>query len=176
MSSSAVPPAVVYSFLMGNIPCQKNFVFQVRGRRASALRPGRGESYGFKLVELVIGCMLFATVTVGFAGMWSYNARSFYHANTQLLANNLAQEMLEQARAARFEGIWTLKEQVDDEPDITFVARRNGHESVTRLSRTLEVVDNSPRPGVRRATAVVQWNHGVQNHQIRLVTYLVSTM
>lgn len=120
--------------------------------------------------------MIFATVMVGFAAMWSYNARSFYHANTQLLANNLARELIEKARAGRYDGIPMLKTEVDGAPEVTLTSKRNGTDTSITLSRGLDFREDVPLKDCREVTAIVRWVSGHQSHEIRLVTYLAKTM
>jgi Tfp pilus assembly protein PilV len=137
---------------------------------------GRAERRGVKLVELVIACMIFSTVMVSLAALWSYNGKSFHQSNTQMLANNLAREMLEKARAARYEGLPTLVAEMADAPEVSLSSRRRGQEVEIRLSRRLVFRNDTPVPGTREVTAMVQWTSGHQEHSLRLVTYLARTM
>lgn len=131
---------------------------------------------GVKLVELVIACAIYSTVMVSLAALWSYNAKTFYQSNTQMLANNIAREMIEQARAARYEGLPTLVSDMTGSPEVSLSANRGGQVVETRLRRRIEFRDNTPFTGSREVSAIVEWNSGHQQHSLRLVTYLARTM
>lgn len=59
----------------------------------------------FQVLEMVLAAMIFATVAVGFLGIFTSHAKSIHRARIQLMAQHLAKEKMADFLAAGYEGV-----------------------------------------------------------------------
>ena len=115
---------------------------------------------GFNLLEVVLAGFLFATVTSALVGVWITYARATAAGRTMLVANHLAQNVMEQQLALG----WAAEPlPPDPERRFTLVQVVGGAESPVDYFYHVDVEDTSEEGNVmalslKRITVTVEWD------------------
>jgi type II secretory pathway pseudopilin PulG len=76
---------------------------------------------GFSLLEMIIACLLFTTVSISLLGVFTHHYRAIARSRSQLLAQHLARAKMTDLAASKFDGVDLLlpnpgPEKIEDIP------------------------------------------------------------
>lgn len=68
----------------------------------------RRQVAGFSILEVLLGCILFASLVVFMANIWGVHARITAHSRTRVVASFIASQRIEDCITAGFDGVVAL--------------------------------------------------------------------
>lgn len=121
---------------------------------------------------MVMAAVLFATVSVGFLGLWAHHYYSMGRARSALVGQYLAEQMMEECIAARYQ-------LVDNKrtlgTPLTFTMRTTVRGESQDVVYEAYVDTAEPTPGMKLVTVTVAWRDKGIRRGIQYKTYLFRT-
>lgn len=126
---------------------------------------------GFNLLELVIGLMIFSTVSIALLGVWSSYYQMMGKSRSLLVATNLAQHIMEQQIALGWQSM-----DVPAGPGTILTMEQAVEGEITRVDYqySVEVTDNSAPGsiGLKQVVVFVSWKDSSGRREVRAETML----
>ncbi|MEW6282237.1 MAG: hypothetical protein AB1758_26765 [Candidatus Eremiobacterota bacterium] len=124
---------------------------------------------GISLLETVIACLLFATISVAMVGLWATHHRLLAQTQHRLVATYVAKQLMEEQLNQPVANIVPIAR--GSQTPISMDSYMNGALRRSTYEYSVQVVET---PETRDVTVTVFWTEGDSEHEVHLETLLFT--